>query len=300
MNENNNKTIKIVCAVLGVAVVALLVVVAFMLGQRSGNNGNGGQTTPTAPGATEQTPDESAAPTPASDAVPGEDGQEATKPADGPYASVRDLDVDMTTGTLTFKAGDAFGVDYDSSVISVTVSDECMIIGNAVSDPTAAQRRKMDVTITVPESFTFGDVDLSLGAGKLNAQTLSAETLELEFGAGSANFSKLTVTGSAKIQEGAGELSINGGSINNLNLQCGAGASNVSAKLTGTNNITAAFGAVNLHFEGNEADYTVNFQMGIGTCIYNGSKISRSGTFGEGDTLVNITGGFGIMHVDVG
>jgi hypothetical protein len=52
--------------------------------------------------------------------------------------------------------------------------------------------------------------------------------------------------------------------------------------------------------EGTEADSAVNFPMGIGTCIYNGSKISRSGTFGEGDTLVNITGGFGIMHVDVG
>ena len=158
----------------------------------------------------------------------------------------------------------------------------------------------MNVTITVPYEYAFENVDIECGAGKLIVHTLRTGTLDLELGAGSAVFNDLYVTDSAEIQEGAGELAIKSGELANLTLQCGAGATRVAAALTGVNRVDAAVGAVDLDFKGAETDYTVAFQIGLGACYYNNEKIARSGSFGEGPTVVDINGGFGVMRVNVG
>ena len=158
----------------------------------------------------------------------------------------------------------------------------------------------MDVTVVVPEGYAFEDVDGELGAGKLITKALRTQELELEMGAGSATLDGLVVTSSADIQNGAGAFAIKSGTINDLTLQCGAGATQVKAALTGSSRIVAAVGAVDLDFEGKESDYTVTFNMSLGACYYNGTKISRSGTFGSGPNRVDISGGFGVMRVNVG
>ena len=229
---------------------------------------------------------------------------EETDPATAPAQNKdipRNLGIEMTAGSLTFVTGDSFSVKYDSTVVDVRFTGDTMEIQNAQRHPSASERRRMDVTVTVPGNYAFGSVNVSFGAGKLIVHALNAESLDLELGAGSATFDNLLITGSAEIKEGAGELSIRSGSeIHNLNLQCGAGATRVVAKLVGTSKIDAAVGAVDLDFEGSESDYTVSFQMGIGAVYYNNQKISRSDTFGSGPNRVDISGGFGVMRVNAG
>ncbi len=158
----------------------------------------------------------------------------------------------------------------------------------------------MNVTVTVPVGYVFDNVDIEFGAGKLLVHTLHTDTLDLELGAGSATLDDLVITGSAEIQEGAGELVVKSGTIANLTLQCGAGATRVAAALTGTSRVDAAVGAVDLKLEGDQSDYTVAFQMGLGACYYNNEKIARSGAFGDGPSFVQINGAFGVMRVNAG
>ena len=290
MNESKNTSKYVIIALAGVVVV-LMVVIAFMLGQRSGANNQGNTTT--AP-VTQYNPGQTTEPGNTQTADPsGSQGQNVV-------GAPRNLDISMTAGSLTFVAGDAFDIDYDKSVVNVETSGDSVTIENATRHPSAGQRRRMDVTVTVPDGYAFDSVDIEFGAGKLIVHSLNADALDLELGAGSATFDNMYITGSAEIQEGAGELVIKGGEINNLTLQCGAGATRVTAKLNGTNTVNAAVGAVDLKFDGEKEDYTVAFQMGLGACYYNNEKISRSGSFGEGPTLVNISGGFGVMRVNVG
>ena len=295
MNDSN-RSVKYIAIALGAVVVLLLLVVAFLLGQRSGNHNQG------------QTPDNTSpsVSTPASSEHSGNlgtdatDPQQTTLPAEAEVDAPRNLEISMSAGSLTFVSGDAFHIDYDKSVITVTEHGDSVTIENDHAHPTASQRRRMDVTVTVPDGYAFDSVDVEMGAGKMIVHSLTAEALDLELGAGSATFDHIYITGSAEIREGAGELAIKGGEISNLTLQCGAGATRVTAALTGTNTVTAAVGAVDLKFDGDPADYTVAFQIGLGACYYNNEKIARSAAFGEGDTLVNISGGLGVMRVNVG
>ena len=300
MNDSN-KTIKYVCIALAAVVVVLLLVLAFLLGQRSGGK------TPVQP--TDATSQPTAADTtlPATESHSGsmntETPSDAQQTTQSPAESVdapRNLEISMSAGSLTFVSGDVFHIDYDKSVINVTERGDSVTIENDHAHPTASQRRRMDVKVTVPDGYAFDSVDIEMGAGKMIVHSLTCDALDLELGAGSATIDNVFVLGSAEIQEGAGELAIKGGEINNLTLQCGAGATRVTAKLTGTNAINAAVGAVDLKFDGDPADYTVAFQMGLGACYYNNEKIARNGSFGEGNTLVNISGGFGVMRVNVG
>ena len=307
--DTSKKPMVYICSALGALVVVLLVVIGVLLGQR----GSGKHQNTTAPVASVE------ADASASEAQPGEsqltaaDAQNTTAPFETQTDAAtqapntaqtvnapKNLDISMSAGSLTFVSGSAFDIKYDSSVIDVSYQADSVTIENAHSHPTASERRRMDVTVTVPENYAFEDVDIEMGAGKMIVHSLMANALDLELGAGSATFDQMVITGSAEIQEGAGELSIKGGSINNLTLQCGAGATRVTAALKGASRIDAAFGAVDLKFDGSEADYTVAFQMGLGACYYNNEKISRNGSFGTGPNTVNITGGFGVMRVNVG
>ena len=314
MNESS-KTMKYVVGGLVAAVVILLLVVAFLLGQRSGAKKDPDATAyaPTQPVNTAET----TAPTasePAGTTAPAATVPAATAP-DGttvPPATVppvydpavafnapRNLEISMSAGSLTFVEGAAFDVRYDADVIRVDENGESMTIENSRRHPSASERRRMNVTVTVPAGCAFDSVNVEFGAGKLIVHSLIADALHMELGAGSATFDDLTVTGSAEIQEGAGELAIKSGTIANLTLRCGAGATRVSAALTGASRIDAAVGAVDLNFRGSEADYTVAFQMGLGACYYNNEKIARNGAFGEGPNRVDINGGFGVMRVNV-
>jgi hypothetical protein len=296
--NGSNKTIKIICAALAAVVVILLLVLAFLLGQRSAG-GNQNTTAPSGQSSSVSTTVPTGENHSGSIGTNPSDGQ-TTAPSANTVGTPRNLEVSMSAGSLTFVAGDAFRIDYDKSVIKVTENGDSVTIENDHSHPTASQRRRMDVKVTVPEGYAFDSVDIEMGAGKMIVHSLTCDALDLELGAGSATIDNVVVIGSAEIQEGAGELAIKGGQINNLTLQCGAGATRVTAKLTGTNTVNAAVGAVDLKFDGAPEDYTVAFQMGLGACYYNNEKIARNGSFGEGPTLVSITGGLGVMRVNVG
>ena len=304
MNESNNKTLKYVCIGLGAAVMLLLIVVAFLLGQRSGAKKNGANTADPTPAAANDTyaadSTQASATASANDATTAY-AQDASTQAAAPQTDAPlNLDISMSAGTLTFVAGDAFNVKFDDSVIVVDTNGDTLTIQNKQRHPSASERRRMDVTVTVPDAYSFNNVDIEMGAGKLIAHTLNTDALDLELGAGSATLDRVVATESATIQEGAGELSIRAGSLANLTLQCGAGATRVSAALTGVSKIDAAVGAVDIDLDGTEKDYTVSFNMGLGTCYFNSEKLARSGSYGDGPNRVDITGGLGVMRVNVG
>ena len=323
----SNQLMKKVCIGLGALVLILLLAIAFLLGKQSGANKNEGagrsssgvtssdvaltgessapaELTDSAAAAPSQSAEPSQETTAVGEAASQKDAVPATQAPAAPAVQAegmpRTLDIDMTSGSLTFEKGAKFDVKYDSSVIRVAQNGDGMTIANDHSNPSASERKRMDVVVTVPDGTAFAELDISFGAGKLISRTLPAETLRLELGAGSATLENVNVSGSATIKSGAGAFAIKSGSIANLNLQCGAGATQVAATLTGASRIVAAVGAVDLQLNGRESDYTVSFKMSLGACYYNDTKIAKGGSFGTGPNTVDITGGFGVMRVTVG
>lgn len=321
--SGSKNTMRNICIALGAVVAVLVIVIAFLLGKQAGANKNDGagrtsSDITTAVGETAwqgglteaaDVTDDAGEPADATDTPAAQPSEAVTQvpatvapaqPAVQAEGMPRTLDIDMTSGSLTFEKGSKFDVKYDSSVIRVEQNGDSMTIDNDHSNPSAAERKRMDVVVTVPDGCAFADLDISFGAGKLISRTLPAETLRLELGAGSATLENVNVTSSATVKSGAGAFSIKSGSIANLNLQCGAGATQVAATLTGASKIVAAVGAADLQLGGKESDYTVTFKMSLGACYYNDTKIAKGGSFGTGPNTVDITGGLGVMRVTVG
>ncbi len=323
--EQSNNTMKKICIGLGVLVAALLLAIAFLLGRQSSakNTGGAGRTDGAGASVSEQAALPSGEATEDGEAAtdaPAQQGETAPQAPQGeadtqspPVPAIntpevpaqttdapKTLEIDMSSGSLTFEVGAAFDIRYDPSVIRVDRNGNSAVIENDHSNPTASERKRMDVVVTVPENYAFDDVEIEMGAGKLITRALRTGTLELEMGAGSASLEGLVATASAEIRNGAGAFTIKSGSLNNLTMQCGAGATQVKAALTGSSRVVAAVGAVDIQLDGKESDYTVAFQMGLGACYYNNSKIARSGAYGDGPNRVDITGGFGVMRVNVG
>lgn len=240
--------------------------------------------------------DETAAP----DAIPETTAPppvQTTAPDPAAYDMPRILEVNMVNGSLTIETGLFFNVKYDSSLIQVENTGEVLSIRNTGSNFGVNER--MDVTVIVPEETFFEAVDVSLGAGKLLIMTLLTKDLKLECGAGSATLNGIIVTGSADIRCGAGALSVGNSMINGLRLQCGAGTTQIKAALTGENRINASMGEVDVLLYGTPGNYTVSFDMDLGVCYYNGVRRSRSASFGSGPNRVELTGGFGVVRVDM-
>lgn len=286
-----------IIAALAAVVVILLIVIAFMLGRRSAPQGENG----TAASSDEISFSEVTSDEISSDETDSGNSEAGENASNGETQNApRELDISMSSGSLTFVSGSEFNVDFDSSVINVTSSGDILRIQNDHNNPSASERNRMNVTVTVPDGHIFSAVDIKFGAGKLIAHSLSAETLIMELGAGSVTFDNVVVTDLANIKEGAGAFSINSGSIANLSLKCGAGATRVAAELTGSSTIIAAFGAVDIDLKGEKESYSVSFNIGLGTCYYNSEKLSRSESFGNGENSVQITGGMGVMRVNAG
>ena len=304
--QTSGNTLKRLCILLGAVVAVLLLAIVFLLGRQSGAKNNGGAgRSDSSPAVTQDATvpsiDQADAPDAGNDAgQPAQPTQAVTNaPAQDPNSPLT-LDIDMTSGSLTFETGAAFDIRYDSSVIRVERNGTDVVIENDHISPSASERKRMDVVVTVPANHTFDDVEIELGAGKLITRALRTRTLELEMGAGSATLEELVAADSADIRNGAGAFTIKSGSLNNLTLQCGAGATQVRAALTGSSRVVAAVGAVDIQLDGRESDYTVAFQMGLGACYYNNEKIARGGAFGSGPNRVDISGGLGVMRVTVG
>ena len=102
-------------------------------------------------------------------------------------------------------------------------------------------------------------MDISAGAGTVKIDTLSAEKLFLDLGAGEVNIEELTAKDSAKINGGAGEL--------------------------------------NLTLLGSPEDYRITLDKGVGEATLDGKKMQDGEVYGSGDTRIDIDGGIGALHL---
>lgn len=226
--------------------------------------------------------------------------QPTAPPLPSPSVLPRILKADMINGSLTIETGLFFNVKFDPALIQVAHTGDVLSIRNAKNSFSVNERTRMDVTVTMPAGSSFDTVDVSLGAGKLTVLSMVTKELTLTLGAGNAVLTGLSVTESADIRCGAGAFSLKNSAVNPLTLQCGAGTTQIQAALTGESRVTAAMGEVDLALDGTENDYTLSFNLNLGACYYKGVRTSRSDTFGFGPNRVEISGGFGVVRVDVG
>lgn len=205
------------------------------------------------------------------------------------------LDITINAADFAVKESEEFSVESNLKYLTVEEKDGVLVI---------KEDKKFGMTYTgamltlyIPESSSFENAKVVTGAGRLTADTLSADTLTLELGAGEVSIQNLIATASADIDGGAGKITVENGNLNNLELNMGVGQLNLTSALPGNSELDLGIGETNLTLIGAKDDYRIDVDKGVGNVTVDGVNTANNSTVGNGQNRVDIDGGVGAINV---
>ena len=194
------------------------------------------------------------------------------------YSNITNLDIDLKICELDIKKGDRLKVD----VSNVSDEFECRVDGNElkIKDKKIIrgfwniEKEHPKITIYIPETITFEQINIETGMNDTNIEYLKANTIKLEMGVGRYRIDNL-IANNANIKAGAGEAIIADGSIGELKLDGGIGKLEVNSKILENSKIACGIGKMELNLIGSQTDYKIDAESGIGNFVVNNQRISR-------------------------
>ena len=211
------------------------------------------------------------------------------------YSEIIGLEMEIDAGEIKIQRGDRFIVVSNMKYIDVSDGKNVVI---KERDHLAANYNDAFMTIYIPEDMSLTELDITVGAGTFNADTLSAERLDLEFGAGEVNIGALYATHEADIESGAGKVTVGGGRLCDLQLDMGVGELNLTSEIVGEGELNLGVGEVSITLLGKRDDYTLEMNKGVGDIRFDGESLSNGKTVGNGQNFVEINGGVGSISVE--
>lgn len=214
--------------------------------------------------------------------------------ADG---DVERLEIDVGAADLQIVTGDSLQVESSHRSLRVREQDGTLRI--------SARRAFFDVypgefsvVLTVPEDVVFADASITAGAGSVQIDTLRADTLSLELGAGETRIGSLYAQTSASIRGGAGKLCIGGGELRDLTVELGVGKLELTGKLTGSSTLDYGVGGVELTLLGGRDAYRITLDKGVGDAALGGRAMADGGVYGDGENYIAIDGSVGSVSIE--
>lgn len=213
-------------------------------------------------------------------------------------SDIHSLDVEINAADFTIEQSEEFSVESNLKNLSVSEKNGVLTI---VDETKYSDDYYKDATLKlyIPKNITFKVADIKTGAGKLSANTFSADDFKLKAGAGQVEFDHLEILTDTSIQGGAGAISINDGVLNNLGLDLGAGKLDLTAQLLGESDLSFGVGKYDLTLIGDKDDYTLDVTNGVGKINIDGVSASASASInsGNGENIVKIKGGIGETNI---
>jgi len=153
------------------------------------------------------------------------------------------------------------------------------------------------LTIIIPEDMVLSQAEINTGAGMLEIEALAAERLYLELGAGEVDIQNLIALHRAEIDGGLGEVTIRNGSLANLDMDMGMGELNLTSQILGNSELNSGIGAINLVLLGQEDDYSIDIDKGIGNATIEGIPAADDTRYGRGQNDIEIDCGIGNLNI---
>lgn len=210
---------------------------------------------------------------------------------------IHSLNIEIGAADLSIREGEAFSVESNLKHLRVKVEGGVLEIDESEWKKTFAAYHDPALTVYVPVGTLFREVSITTGAGRLTAETLSAEILDLELGAGEVSFGSLKASVAAEIEGGAGRVTISNGVLSNLDMQMGMGQLDMTSALCGSCELSFGVGESRIHLIGDRDDYRLVLEKGIGSISVEGEKMPEGGIVGEGVYRVKLAGGVGAINV---
>ena len=213
-------------------------------------------------------------------------------------SEIHSLDIQIGAADFIIEHGDRFSVESNLNYLSVSERNGVLAIIEedhnqiGITDYTDAVLK-----LYIPNDIVFESVEITTGAAKLTADSLSANYLELELGAGKVQFGYLNAYDNADIEGGTGEITIANGMLNNLILEVGVGELDLTAALLGKSKLSFGVGKSNLTLIGSKDMYKIDIENGLGSITVDGKTVTNFGSSGNGQNYIEVEGGVGTVDI---
>lgn len=213
--------------------------------------------------------------------------------------NIESFKIDISNDDIEIKEGEKFEVKTnDPNVKFYHENSKVKIKSDKTFSWHLSNSSRGTIIIYLPNKFNISELDLNLGAGKIDIDKIFVETLLMDLGAGTMTAKEINVYEKAAINGGAGNININSGTINNLNLKLGAGNASIQSDLTGSNTLTTGVGKLNLGLSRSKDNYKFDINKGLGSIILNDFNVSEDTLIGDGDTKIKISGAVGNIIIN--
>ena len=213
--------------------------------------------------------------------------------------NIESFKIDISNDDIEIKEGEKFKVKTnDPDVKFYHENSKVKIKTDKTFSWHLSNSSRGTIIIYLPNEFNISELDLNLGAGKIDIDKIFVETLLMDLGAGTMTAKEINVYEKATINGGAGNININSGTINNLNLKLGAGNASIESDLTGSNTLTTGVGKLNLGLSRSKDNYKFDISKGLGNIILNDFDVSEDILIGDGETKIKISGAVGNIIIN--
>lgn len=213
--------------------------------------------------------------------------------------NIESFKIDISNDDIEIKEGEKFEVKTNDPDVKFYHENSIVKIK---SDKTfswhLSNSSRGTIIIYLPNEFNITELDLNLGAGKIDIDKIFVEILLMDLGAGTMTAKEINVYEKATINGGAGNINIYSGTINNLNLKLGAGNASIQSDLTGSNTLTTGVGKLNLGLSRSKDNYKFDISKGLGNIILNDFDVSEDILIGDGETKIKISGAIGNIIIN--
>lgn len=231
--------------------------------------------------------------------------------------TIESLDLRIEVGKLTVKQGEDFKVvaeNIEEDTFLARVENNTLIVDNSNTNEFSifgielnpfylgfGENNTPNITVYVPESFMADKLKVYVAAGSVNLEDLTANSAELNVGAGELTGNNLVLKEDAQITVDAGDMSLNQIDATNLIIDCSVGNVDLSGNIYGHNSITCSVGNVEFDLEGAEEDYYFNdVDQSLGEVTINNRRYSKQAfeNNAEAATEISIDCSVGSVSVD--
>lgn len=194
---------------------------------------------------------------------------------------IKDLDLDIGASELKieYEDTDTYRVYVkvgDGSEHGCKVKDGALKIESSTDIKLfSGQYQPQEITLTIPESVSLREIDITIGAGALTAEKLEGKEIELEVGAGNIEVETLSSEKEMNLSVGAGNMEIDAVWAEKLEAACEAGRMYVdNVKVSSNVDVNCDVGYFYMNLAEEESSFNYDLECSLGDLSVGGESHS--------------------------
>lgn len=207
------------------------------------------------------------------------------------YSNINSIEIDVNASSVNIVKGDSFLVEAKGVSDNFRVNSRRNTLEIEEDAFWFFNNNSGEITIYV--SCDLNELVIDGGSGEIKIEDIIADRLELDLGAGLIEIASSTFY-KADIDGGVGVIDAIDTTLSSLELDAGVGSVSIDGEILGRSTIDGGIGEINLNLS-NESLYKFIVDKGLGDISVNGTSIS--GTYGNGENVIDIDNGIGSVNI---